>query len=867
MRKKVDVAGIVVWTMMTHGLDVLCATEVNLNSCTLAETEKALAQNNVSVHADLRQDAEGRPLVAKQRCAAVFWDRNFDDDVVPHPTAGKHAGDLAHVTLRGATKRTHMCATYLEPGSHMAAQNRWVESQLGVLHRIREKADAEGEEMIVAGDLNVHLQEEGAGNRAQILTPPQPLLNVVEEIRDLHLEDAMATAHNGRAMPTRVAPSPAEVDTQCRYQDCQTCRDAEGLPDHQVHTTLDYILASPKVNACLQGASADCATPGLLGLDHGIVLAEYDCRGWANTALRYSQGKGSRAAALRTDTMTPEEIEKIRTECKGNGALNRIKGRIRLPHSHDSNMATLAAGLEEVSKVAWAVMGQKQKEARDSSKPKAVQQLETSNEMQVINSWTAKTRRLATEIRRQHGRAADISENDQRSMASQISTMTSQFRETLYVHCQDTDTAIGARGGLTPKINDLVGKLPPPPTPEELTDREPALRHLNTLRACAQKIAQARTKDRDDALVEEYVRTRDEDALTNPRNFYRGLSPKSATDAAHMVFTEVTENKCGDGSKETVHRHHKDPDTVKQGFRDFSRKLYQQRPTSELAEYLDMVAPDPAIDPGHVYGGLCEHFELDDLEAALSQTASGTAPGEDRTQGLFLKCMPDWLKDTYLKVVNEAYLGDGPLPQEWMQNVIVNLPKSEAAHERHIPAKQRPMSLLSVGCKVYERMTYNRLAVMLSDHDVTPASQNGGILRGSTTPPIETLLDTLTTANRNHTELWGALFDCRKAFDLVSHQSMVNALRHIRVPEAFISAYLKMAGREGKLGPDHGKWSETAPRTARVFTGVGMTGEFPIKSSTMQGSVLGSLMYAIWSAPLLKKLEKRAGGVPVQVRG
>jgi hypothetical protein len=146
------------------------------------------------------------------------------------------------------------------------------------------------------------------------------------------------------------------------------------------------------------------------------------------------------------------------------------------------------------------------------------------------------------------------------------------------------------------------------------------------------------------------------------------------------------------------------------------------------------------------------------------------------------------------------------------------------------PKSYRPISLLSVIGKIFERIRTNRLKLTLETNNLLPPKQFGFHAQRSTHNPLVELQTDIT----RHVNLGectvGVFLDIERAFDKVWHDGLVQKLLNLRLNLKFtklISSFL-------------------TNRSCRIKVNKILSNTVHLKAGVPQGSVLSPLLYIIY---------------------
>ena len=214
-------------------------------------------------------------------------------------------------------------------------------------------------------------------------------------------------------------------------------------------------------------------------------------------------------------------------------------------------------------------------------------------------------------------------------------------------------------------------------------------------------------------------------------------------------------------------------------------------------------------------------------------------------ENLILKCKNKYSTDCFgvnyiiLKVLNSSLCSliadifnqsfrEGHFPADFKCAKVIPIYKDG---DQSDPSNYRPISLLPIIGKIFERLIYNRIVSFLNKFKLFNKKQFGFRNKRSTVDAICELTESIRTSLKSPNEISVCTFvDLKKAFDTVNHDILINKCQHIglRGPIiTFLKSYLSDRSQFVQIGKEKST-------TKHVETGV------------PQGSILGPLLFLIY---------------------
>lgn len=216
------------------------------------------------------------------------------------------------------------------------------------------------------------------------------------------------------------------------------------------------------------------------------------------------------------------------------------------------------------------------------------------------------------------------------------------------------------------------------------------------------------------------------------------------------------------------------------------------------------------------------------------------APGRDNVPNAALKNLPHEGIRALREIFNAA-LERSYFPHEWKQAAIVMIHKPNKPKNK--TDSYRPISLLSGLSKVYERVIQSRLLSDTEDKNVIPDFQFGFKREHATTQQLLRITEHINNNFRTSTPTAAVLLDVEKAFDRVWHAGLLYKLQQFEIRHDMVTLI-----RQYLLNRTFSVKIDGEESTTRS-----------IKAGVPQGSVLGPLLYNIYTSDIPRPTRSEIG--------
>ncbi|EAL61386.1 hypothetical protein DDB_G0292060 [Dictyostelium discoideum AX4] len=244
------------------------------------------------------------------------------------------------------------------------------------------------------------------------------------------------------------------------------------------------------------------------------------------------------------------------------------------------------------------------------------------------------------------------------------------------------------------------------------------------------------------------------------------------------------------------------------------------------------------------WDNLENEFTSQEILEVIKQLNPHKSPGPDGIPNLFYITHKEKLAPILASAFNDTLRNPHLISKNYKEGLIITIPKKG---DPELIKNRRPITLANCIYKIHSKLINNRIIPILTK--VINHNQKGFV-------PGRFILDNIISMNElinycNDKRINGiiTLYDFEKAFDSISHGSILRSLQHINIPTNIINLIMNLLTKS----------------EARIEINGRTTIPFEIKRGVKQGDPLSPTLFVLVIEALARKIlqDDRITGLPL----
>lgn len=225
-----------------------------------------------------------------------------------------------------------------------------------------------------------------------------------------------------------------------------------------------------------------------------------------------------------------------------------------------------------------------------------------------------------------------------------------------------------------------------------------------------------------------------------------------------------------------------------------------------------------------------KHFSPNEVQKEIRTLSKGKSPGYDNINVNVAKNLT-YKSVIFLTLIFNCILRLDRFPSQWKCAEVIMIPKPNKPE--NLLTSFRPISLLPIFSKLFEKLFLRRLLPVLEKNNIIPDHQFGFRQKHGTPEQCHRIINEITDALENKRYCSAVFLDIQQAFDRVWHHGLLFKIKKVLPAQfyLFFKSYLSQRYYYVKVRDERSSL-------------------FDIKAGIPQGSVLGPILYTLYTADM-----------------
>ena len=230
-----------------------------------------------------------------------------------------------------------------------------------------------------------------------------------------------------------------------------------------------------------------------------------------------------------------------------------------------------------------------------------------------------------------------------------------------------------------------------------------------------------------------------------------------------------------------------------------------------------------------------EHTTYNEVNKILNSLKNDCSSGADNIPVRYVKPVADYITFPLVHIINTC-IDQSTFPKQWKIARVCPIPKIEIPN---CPKDYRPISVLPVLSKTYERVILKQLCYFIEEHNLYNETQSGFRKGHSTNTLLLKFRDDIKKAMKRSEVTLSILIDYSKAFDTIDHGTLLRNLCKMNFSSSsveIISSYLH----------DRHQFVQIEDKVSSIK---------PMYFGVPQGSILGPVLFNLYVVEIANNIE------------